>query len=58
MVEEGMLGSFAQTYYAFMGHIDGRGIAALVAKADREVATKPETDQVDLVHLILRPRER
>jgi D-proline reductase (dithiol) PrdB len=51
IVGEGLLGSLAQTHYAFMGHINGRHIATLVEKTAREVANKLKEDQVDLVLL-------
>ena len=51
LVREGVLGSLAQTHYAFMGHIDGRHITTLVEKTAREVAAKLKKDQVDLVLL-------
>ncbi len=51
LVSEGILGSLAQTHYAFMGHIDGRHISALVEKTAGEIARKLKADQVDLVLL-------
>ncbi len=51
LVSAGVLGSLAQTHYAFMGHIDGRHIATLVEKTAREVADRLKKDQVDLVLL-------
>ncbi len=51
LVAEGILGSLAQTHYAFMGHIDGRHIPTLVNKTAREIAEKLKADQVDLVLL-------
>ncbi len=51
LVSEGVLGSLAQTHYAFMGHIDGRHIPTLVEKTAREIAGKLKADQVDLVLL-------
>lgn len=51
MVKEGMLGSLAQTHYAFMGHIDGRHIPTLVGKTAKEIASKLKADRVDLVLL-------
>jgi len=51
LVEEGLLGSLAQTHYAFMGHIDGRHIATLLDQTAREVANRLKADQVDLVLL-------
>ncbi len=51
MVRAGLLGSLAQTHYAFMGHIVGRHITTLVEKTAREVAAKLKADQVDLVLL-------
>ncbi|MCF6267745.1 MAG: glycine/betaine/sarcosine/D-proline family reductase selenoprotein B [Desulfuromusa sp.] len=51
LVSEGVLGSLAQTHYAFMGHIDGRHIDTLVKKTARDVATRLKADQVDLVLL-------
>jgi D-proline reductase (dithiol) PrdB len=51
LVGEGVLGSLAQTHYAFMGHIDGRHIPALIEQTAPEVAGKLKADQVDLVLL-------
>jgi D-proline reductase (dithiol) PrdB len=52
LVNEGVLGSLAQTHYAFMGHIDGRHISTLVEKTAMEVAAKLKAEKVDLVLLI------
>ena len=51
LVNEGVIGSLAQTHYSFMGHIDGRHIVTLVEKTAREIAGKLKDDQVDLVLL-------
>lgn len=51
MVSEGILGSLANTHYAFMGHIDGRHILTLIEKTAKEVARALKNDQVDLVLL-------
>ncbi len=51
LVNEGVLGSLAQSHYALMGHIDGRHIPTLVEKTAREIARKLKADQVDLVLL-------
>ena len=51
LVNEGVIGSVAQTHYSFMGHIDGRHITTLVEKTAREVATRLKSDGIDLVLL-------
>lgn len=51
LVDEGIVGSLAQTHYAFMGHIDGPHISTLIKKTAREIAQKLKDDQVDLVLL-------
>jgi D-proline reductase (dithiol) PrdB len=51
LVNEGIIGSLAQTHYAFMGHIDGPHITTLIKKTAREIAQKLKEDRVDLVLL-------
>lgn len=51
MVAEGVVGSLAETHYAFMGHIDGRHIRTLIEEKAREVARRLKQDRVDLVLL-------
>lgn len=51
LVNEGIVGSLAQSHYAFMGHIDGPHISTLIKKTAREIAQKLKDDRVDLVLL-------
>ncbi len=51
LVAEGVIGSLAQSHYAFMGHIDGPHITTLVESMAPEVAQRLKQDQVDLVLL-------
>ena len=49
--QEGVIGNLADTYYSFMGHIDGRHIATLIGQAAQQVVKKLKEDQVDVVLL-------
>ncbi len=49
--EEGVIGQLAETYYSFMGHIDGRHIATLIGQAAQQLVQKLKQDQVDVVLL-------
>lgn len=49
--QEGLIGQLADTHYSFMGHIDGRHIATLMARTAQQVAERLRQDQVDLVLL-------
>ncbi|NOY13008.1 MAG: hypothetical protein GXP51_04805 [Deltaproteobacteria bacterium] len=49
--QEGVIGELAERHYSFMGHIDGRHIATLIASSARQVAKKLRQDGVDVVLL-------
>ena len=51
-VEEGSIGSLANTFYSFMGHIDGPHIPTLIHKSTPYIIKGLKTDKVDVVLLL------
>lgn len=49
--QQGVIGRLAARHYSFMGHIDGRHIATLIAVTAKQVAEKLRQDHIDLVLL-------
>lgn len=51
LVEQGRIGSLANNFYSFMGHIQGRHLETLQRKTAVEVATKLKKEGTDVVVL-------
>jgi D-proline reductase (dithiol) PrdB len=49
---EGLIGEAVKIHYAFMGHITGRHVEALLNKSAPEVAMRLRADDVDAVVLV------
>jgi D-proline reductase (dithiol) PrdB len=48
---QGVIGRLADRHYSFMGHIDGRHIATLIAVTAKQVVERLHRDHVDVVLL-------
>lgn len=51
LIEEGALGSMAETNYGFMGHIDGPHVETLIKKTAPDIARRLKANGVDVVIL-------
>ena len=49
--QEGLIGSFSENFYSFMGHIEGKNIKKLVQNYCQELAKKLVKEQVDVAIL-------